>query len=209
MIGAFRLVPTKGPFVFLDVCASLTTTIAGLRVIVAGVGELQPQLETRVRQLGLEGIVSFLGRRTDMNVLMAAADLLLLTSEKEGMPNVLLEAQLQGLPVVATDTGAVNGAILPGITGLICPVGDVAALTQACTTLLQDTALRRRMGEAGARHARGSFGIDRMSRAYLQLARSHASRGGLTARRLLLGRDEPEPSEEAGFLANIRNQNGV
>jgi glycosyltransferase involved in cell wall biosynthesis len=209
VIGVFRLVPTKGPFVFLDVCASLAKTLAGLRVIVAGVGHLQPELEARAGELGLEGIVKFLGRRSDLNVLMASADLLLLTSEKEGMPNVLLEAQLQGLPAVATDTGAVNSAILPDITGLLCPVNDVAALTQACTTLLHNPALRRRMGEAGARHARGSFGIDRMSRAYLQLARTHASRGGLSARRLLLGTDEPEPGEEAAFFANIRNGNGV
>jgi len=209
VIGVFRLVPAKGPFAFLEVCAGLAKAIHGLRVLIVGIGFALPELEARVAALGLNGIVMFLGRRNDVNLLMAAADLLLLASEKEGMPNVVLEAQLQGVPVVATETGAVRGAILPGITGLLCPVGDVPALTEACTTLLQDTALRRRMGEAGARHARGSFGIERMCQAYLQLARTHAKSGGLTARRLLLGNDDAAPDEEAAFFAGIRNGNGV
>jgi hypothetical protein len=75
-----------------------------------------------------------------------------------------------GLPVVATDAGGTRHAMLPGVSGVLCPVGDIAALAASCAGILADRALAGRMGEAGARHARAAFGIDAMAMRYAACA---------------------------------------
>ncbi len=138
-------------------------------MLLAGVGPLMPALEEEVGLLGLTKTVSFLGRRDDVNALMSIADLFLLTSDQEGMPNVVLEAQLMGVPVVATDAGGTRDAMRPGITGELCRVGDADALVAACEKLLGDGALAKAVGAAGARHAREGFSIAGMARRYAEV----------------------------------------
>ena len=170
ILGVFRLSAEKNPRLFLDVCRRLVGTYSDLRVFLVGVGPLMSALEEDVGQLGLTESINFLGRRNDVNVLMSVAEFLLLTSDQEGMPNVVLEAQLMGLPVVATDAGGTRNAMVPDVTGLLCRLGDVDALTVACSRLLDDEHLARRMGEAGARHARTAFSIAGMARRYAEVA---------------------------------------
>jgi asparagine synthase (glutamine-hydrolysing) len=175
IVGAFRLSAEKNPRLFLNVCRRLAETRADLRILLAGVGPLMPTLEEEVGLLGLTKSISFLGRRNDVNVLMSIADLFLLTSDQEGMPNVVLEAQLMGVPVVATDAGGTRDAMVPGVTGLLCPVGDADALGAACSKLLDDGAAARVMGEAGARHVRDGFGIASMAQRYATVASTEAA----------------------------------
>jgi glycosyltransferase involved in cell wall biosynthesis len=94
---------------------------------------------------------------------MRAADLLLLTSDFEGLPNALIEAQGLGLPAVATrcDFGP-DEVVADGETGVLVPTGDPEALTAAVAALLGDPERRRRMGEAAARRARELFGLERV-----------------------------------------------
>ena len=169
ILGVFRLSGEKNPQAFVEICARIVAHHPDLRAFIVGVGPLMPSLEEEVAERGLSQTISFLGRRTDVNVLMAIADLLLLTSDREGMPNVVLEAQLMGLPVVATDAGGTRDAMLPDVTGLVCPVGDVAGLSRACLGVLADGHRARAMGEAGARYARDSFSIQSMAERYAAL----------------------------------------
>jgi asparagine synthase (glutamine-hydrolysing) len=169
VLGVFRLTEEKEPANFVEVCAGLVAIYPKLRALVAGTGQLLPQLQLMVRERGLESNIKFIGRRSDIATLMTVADLLLLTSKKEGMPNVVLEAQLMGLPVVATDVGGTPDALVPNVTGFLCPVGDVAALRAACLCLLRDEALAQEMGEAGRRHAAVAFDKHLMAQRYLDL----------------------------------------
>ncbi len=180
VLGVFRLSAEKNPRLFLDVGLRLIEADPNTRVLLVGVGPLMPELEEAVAQRGLTEAFTFLGRREDVNALMAVADLLLLTSDREGMPNVVLEAQLMGLPVVATDAGGTRDAMEPGESGFLCPTGDADALVAACRRLLTDPETARRMGQAGARHAWTDFSIATMAERYAAVA------GAVPAR-------EPEP----------------
>jgi len=170
VLGVFRLSAEKDPRLFLDVCLRLIEADPKTRVLLVGVGPAMPALEEAVAQHGVTERFTFLGRREDVNALMAVADLLLLTSEREGMPNVVLEAQLMGLPVVATDAGGTRDAMVAGESGFLCPTGNADALVAACRRLLEDPELARRMGESGARHARTDFGIATMAERYAAVA---------------------------------------
>ncbi|MGI3903988.1 MAG: asparagine synthase (glutamine-hydrolyzing) [Janthinobacterium lividum] len=170
VLGVFRLSAEKNPLLFLDVCLRLIEADPQTRVLLVGVGPLMSELEEAVARRGMTDRFTFLGRRDDVNALMAVADLLLLTSDREGMPNVVLEAQLMGLPVVATDAGGTRDAMVPGDSGFLCPTGDADALVAACRRLLEDPDAARRMGEAGARHARTDFSIATMAERYAAVA---------------------------------------
>ncbi len=169
IVGVFRLSAEKNPRLFINVCRRLAETRPDLRVLLAGVGPLMPTLEEEVELLGLTRTVSFLGRRDDVNALMSIADLFLLTSDQEGMPNVVLEAQLMGVPVVVTDAGGTRDAMLPGVTGELCPVGDADALAAACAKLLDDRNLAKAVGANGARHVREGFSIAGMASRYAEV----------------------------------------
>ncbi len=100
-----------------------------------------------------------------------ACDLVLSTSENEGMPVALIEAQLAGLPVVATDVGAVSEVIQSGVTGLVVPA-DNAALLKAVTEVINSPDKGKAMGNAGAIRAQQLFSIDQMITAHVDLYRS-------------------------------------
>jgi glycosyltransferase involved in cell wall biosynthesis len=114
------------------------------------------------KNLHVEHLVRFLGARHDIPSLLADAAFLVLTSEVEGLPNVVLEAMACGRAVVATDAGDVPYLIDDGKTGFVVPREDKAALTSRMATLLEDRELCRRMGEAGRMKAEQEFGLDRL-----------------------------------------------
>jgi asparagine synthase (glutamine-hydrolysing) len=169
LLGVFRLSVEKDPKTFIEVCARLIASYPTLQVLVAGVGLLTGELPRWVAERELSGSIRFLGRRSDINVLMSLSDLLLLTSQREGMPNAIIEAQSMGLPVVATDAGGSREALLHDVSGIICPVGDVDALCAACLRVLGDRALARRMGGAGRRYAATEFSPKLMAQRYIDL----------------------------------------
>ena len=100
---------------------------------------------------------------------MAAADAVCLASDAEGVPMAILEAMALGRPVVATDVGGVSEAVESGVTGLLVPTNDEAALAAAFLELVADPGLRRRLGEKGRQRYREGFGVDRMVEEYAQV----------------------------------------
>jgi glycosyltransferase involved in cell wall biosynthesis len=162
LLGVFRLAPEKRPLDFLRVAAELSEKVPGLRTLLIGEGQMQKDVETAIKQWRLGETVRLVGRKDDMARILAAADLLLLCSQVEGTPNVLLEAQALGLPVVATRTGGIPETVLDGLTGFLCPVGGVTEMTACAAGLLGDRDLRRRMGLAGREMVRERFSLERM-----------------------------------------------
>jgi glycosyltransferase involved in cell wall biosynthesis len=169
VLGVFRLSQEKRPFVFIDVCARIAAVCPNLVVLLAGVGPLREELERKVSERGLGGVIRLLGRREDVGALYCLADMLLHTAALEAMPNALLEAQALGVPVVATATGAVPELVLHGKTGYVSAIDDVEDLARRSIELLSDPVLARRLGRAGIEHVKQFANIEDMARQYLDL----------------------------------------
>ncbi len=115
-------------------------------VMIAGTGPLRSQLDEQVLTLGLQTTVQFRDMIGDPRVLYREADILVLTSDWEGTPNVVLEAMACGLPVVATNVGDVPQLLREDVTGFLAPPEDKEKLVAALLKLLHDPDLRREIG---------------------------------------------------------------
>jgi len=142
--------------------AHLAEKGVGLEVLHAGSGPLREELEAMARGLHVEHVFRFLGNRQDIPSLLAGAAFLVLTSDVEGLPNVVQEAMACGRAVVATDAGDVPYLIDDGKTGFVVPRRDETALVNRMATLLADRALSCRMGEAGRIKAEREFSLERL-----------------------------------------------
>lgn len=170
ILGVFRFAEEKNPLCFLRTVARVAREFLSLRVFIVGVGRLADLIAREIKAQGLSEVITVLGQRSDVNVLMSLSDLLLLTSSHEGLPNVVLEAQLCGLPVVATDVGGTSEALKCGESGVLCPADDDIALAAACVAILRDRDSAIRMAEAGATFIHEKFGLGIMTERYLALA---------------------------------------
>jgi glycosyltransferase involved in cell wall biosynthesis len=169
VLGVFRLNEEKRPLLFVEACAHVAKCVPGLRVLVAGVGPFESAMRRRIEELDLQDVVTLLGRRDDIANLMSISTVLLLTSSFEGMPNVVMEAQLCGLPVVASRVGGVPDCMINGETGYIVDVDDYAGFGDRCVQVLSSPVLRARLGRRGAQHMREQFSIAAMCERYLHL----------------------------------------
>lgn len=138
-----RLVAVKEPHLALDAWKLVRREIPDATLVVVGDGDLAPSLRARRD----DGVV-FLGWRRDLATILADTDLALLTSRNEGTPVALVEAAAAGVPAVATRVGGVPSVVLDGVTGVLVPPGDAAALASAVVGLLRDAPRRRAMGAA-------------------------------------------------------------
>ena len=127
--------------------------------LIAGEGELLDSLRDRARPL--EGRARFLGWRGDVATVYAASDLVVLTSDNEGMPVSLIEAASLGTPAVTTRVGSAPEVVLDGATGFVTGT-DVEELARATVELLENDELRRRMGAAAALRAHREFSAARL-----------------------------------------------
>jgi glycosyltransferase involved in cell wall biosynthesis len=160
--GVFRLAEEKQPDVFLDVIQRVHAQVPALRVLLAGAGDLEDHVARRVRTEGMADYVQLLGRRSDVAAILLASDATLLTSKLEGTPNIALEAQYLGTPLVATAGGGTVDAVAHGATGFLANVGDVEALTEYLTRVLTDEALRQRLAAAGPGFIKERFSLEGM-----------------------------------------------
>jgi glycosyltransferase involved in cell wall biosynthesis len=116
---------------------------------IAGDGDQRPALEKLIAHRKLAGRVRLLGFHADMKAFYESLDLFALSSLREGLPNVLLEAMAMRVPVVSTEVAGVPRLVRDGETGLLCPIGDVDALAGAMRRALSDATLRSRLADAG------------------------------------------------------------
>lgn len=169
--GVFRLQPEKRPLVFVECVARLRDLVPGLRVVLAGVGELEPAVRRRIAELGLERVLLLLGQRADVPLVLAASDVLLLVSDWEGTPNVLLEAQHCGCVPVATDAGGSREALAVGQTGIIVGLNDLDGAVHAVAELLHNQPLGKQMAAAGPAFVAARFAPMALHEANLRLYR--------------------------------------
>lgn len=121
-----------------------------------------PEVRALAERLGLGERVRFLGKRLDVDRILADAQVFVLASNWEGLPLSVLEAMRAGLPVVASDVGGVREAVLEGRTGYLVPRGDEGLLRERLALLLQDPHLRVALGSEGRRRYETHFTLERM-----------------------------------------------
>jgi glycosyltransferase involved in cell wall biosynthesis len=160
-VGA--LTDHKGHRYLLEALPPLFARHGDLLCVLAGDGELRHKLEDQARRLGIADRVRFLGHRDDVPRLLAAADLFVLASHLEGMGTSILDAMWFRLPVVATRTGGIPDAVEHGVTGLLVPPRDPAALARAIAELLEDRERARRFGAAGRERVARGFLVGHMA----------------------------------------------
>ncbi|GAB4227736.1 MAG: glycosyltransferase family 4 protein [Acidobacteriota bacterium] len=162
------LKPQKAPVDFVRLAARVASDVPDARFLLAGDGVLRGEVERAVREAGLGGRLHLLGWRRDTERVIAACDVLVLTSRHEGLPRVVPEAMAAGRPVVATAVDGTPEAVSPGETGFLREPGDVDGLAADVARLLRDPALRARLG-AAARARVAEWDIDAMVRAQERL----------------------------------------
>ena len=168
-VGNFRRM--KRQDLVIRAFAALLPVHPGLRLVLVGDGELRPEIEDQVRDLGLDDRVILFGTATDLAPLYDAFELFVQASNSEGLPNVLLEASSAGLPIVATAAGGTGEVIRDGETGLLVPIDDLDSLAGAMHRAIADADLRRRLGLAARSLIKREYGMDRFCLEYAELYR--------------------------------------
>jgi glycosyltransferase involved in cell wall biosynthesis len=164
-----RYYPQKNHRTLIEAFAAGPAQLPNARLLLAGDGHLQGEVEAQVRRLGLTSRVHFLGRRNDVDELLAASDIFALASLWEGNPLSVMEAMAAGLPAVVTAVGGVPELVANEKQGLVVAPGDAAALSAAMLRLATDPAMRKAMGTAAALRAATEFDDRNMVEAYESL----------------------------------------
>lgn len=169
VLGAGRLSPEKGVQVLIAAAKRVIEADPAARFAVFGEGTMRPALQRQIDEADLNGLFVLPGFRGDLDQLMPCADLFVLPSFTEGLPNVVLEAGAAGVPVVATAVGGTPEVVAHGTTGFLVPPGDPVGLAERLAQLLADADGRRRMGDAARDHVRRHFTFEAQAAAYLKL----------------------------------------
>jgi len=156
-----RLTPPKDHQVFLQAAALILRSIPQARFLIVGDGSLRQELESRALELGISASIIFTGMRRDIPAVLAALDVLVLSSLWEGLPVNLLEGMASALPVVATRVGSIPD-VATEETAILVLSSDPAAIAQAGIKLANDPELRLRLGQAGLKRVKARYSMDMM-----------------------------------------------
>jgi glycosyltransferase involved in cell wall biosynthesis len=157
-----RLSAQKNPIAFVEGAAHIVDKTPEAQFVLIGDGPLTDDVAARVHELGLAGCVHPLGWRDNAPQLMAAADVVTLTSRWEGTPYALLEAMAWSRPVVATNVNGCSEVVAEGETGFLVQPGDAITWSQRVMDLLNDPEKAALMGRAGRMRVEEEFTLRRM-----------------------------------------------
>jgi len=172
VVLAARLLADKGVLEFVQAARLLRQRGCNARFVL--VGTLDTANPTSFTDADVtawvhDGVVEWWGHRADMPQVLAATQLVVLPSYREGLPKILIEAAACGRAVVTTDVPGCRDAIDPGITGVLVPVRDAAALANAMETLIDNPLRCQAMGDAGRALAEKAFDVRQVVAAHLQI----------------------------------------
>ena len=161
-----RVTQIKRPDRFLDVVSEIKKRGVFLEFFMAGDGELLEGCRERIAREDLP--VKVLGWQSEIEKVLAAADLVVLTSDNEGTPLSLIQAGMAGLPVVTTRVGSVPEVVLDGVTGTITNL-DVQEIADALEALVNSNELQVQMGAAAQKFTLANFGVERLVKDHEEL----------------------------------------
>jgi glycosyltransferase involved in cell wall biosynthesis len=158
---------------FLRIAARIHERLPDIEFLLVGDGPLRQEIEQEALRLGLGAHVTFLGDRRDIAAVLASMDVAVLTSDSEGLSNVILEAMAAGLPVVAYDVGG-NAELVNRQRGALIGRADEAGFAEAVVHILGESSsssllLRQQMGSDARRFAAEHYSLERVRERYLDL----------------------------------------
>jgi glycosyltransferase involved in cell wall biosynthesis len=171
----------KDPFNHLDVGSRVLAAVPDAIHIFVGDGPMGEAMRRRVARNGSQARTMFLGSRADMGDVLAAADVVLFASRSdgmEGMPAVVIEGGMSGLPVAGVAVAGVSEVVVDGQTGLLAPPGNTELLARHLERLVVDPDLRARLGAAAATRCRALFSIGAIAPQYLDIFAEVAGQAG-------------------------------
>jgi glycosyltransferase involved in cell wall biosynthesis len=163
------LTPEKRPDRLARVFAQVLAQVPSARLWVVGDGPERAAMESLLADLSISDKVTLVGSTDATGSYVAAADALILTSDTEGLPGVVLEAAALGLPAVVTAVGGVGDAVEDGVNGLLADPADEDKLAQNAVSLLSDPALVQRLGSRANANFRAKYSISTVADSYLAL----------------------------------------
>jgi glycosyltransferase involved in cell wall biosynthesis len=169
ILAAGRLSPEKGFRYLIEAASRIVKRLPEARFVIVGEGAERPALEARIQSLGLSEVVRLPGFRHDVDSLLPYADLVVLPSLTEGLPNVALEAAAAGVPVVATAVGGTPEVVLDCVTGYLVPSGDPVRLADRIGNILTQPDLANRFGAAARQRMYECFTFEGQARAYQEI----------------------------------------
>lgn len=181
-----RITPEKDLVTWLRAAAAVARRFPQARFILVGDGkggETQAQLELLASDLGLREQVIFPGYRSKLQPVYGAFDIFMLASRREGLPNCILEAMAMGAPIVTTDVAGAKELVEDHATGFVLPQGDVEGLSQSLLRLVEDSALRKTMGQAARRRIEEQFSFRRRLRTIEDIYERLVQGGRISAER--------------------------
>jgi glycosyltransferase involved in cell wall biosynthesis len=174
LMTAGRLDGNKNPLLLVEAFGRIRPEFPRAELVFLGDGPLRGELARRAGALGIPDAVRLPGSIPGAAELLAAADVVALTSFSEGMPNVLMEASAAGVPVVGTDVGGVREVVADGVSGFVVDPDDADALADRLRVLFRDEGLRTSMGRAGRDRMAADFSVGRMVDGFAGLYREVA-----------------------------------
>lgn len=172
VVLASRLLWNKGIQEFVNAAKLIRQRGVSAKFVLVGTPDAASPTSVPERQIEewvSEGVIEWWGQRSDMEAVLAAANLVVLPSYSEGIPKILIEAAACARPVVTTDVPGCREAIEVGITGVVVPRRDSTALAVAIEQLLSDPARCKLMGEAGRALAEREYDVAHVARTHLQI----------------------------------------
>lgn len=161
-----RVVPVKAPHRILEIATELIERGHVFRILLAGDGPLLKELQNSAAALNLP--IYFFGWLKDISPILAVSDICISTSENEGTPTSLIQAQMSGLPVVATDVGSTSQVVEEGVTGFCAPYSS-NTFSNRIEDLMTDSRLYSAMAESARKRAMKNFSLDRLAKDHLNL----------------------------------------
>ena len=164
-----RLHAQKNYPLLLRAVACASARMRNLRLVIIGDGEESENLRALAAELGVDRLVHWIGRRSDVQQVMGALDIFAMTSDYEGLPIALIEAMRAGIPCVVTRAGGMPEAVIDGETGYVVDRRDLEGVSRALLTLAGDPALRVAMGRAAKARFHSHYSAERMTSEYMKL----------------------------------------
>lgn len=213
ILAVGNIKPEKGYDDLLAAAEALSEAPQPVSILIAGAGQDRPEwpgLKSRAERIGPHVTVHFLGPRSNMAALYAAADGYVLSSRKEGLPMALLEAMAAGLPAAVTDVGSAGEVVCRAGAGWVTQPGDPQALSKSLAAMIHAGRIeRQRLGQAGRTYVASRHSIGAVAEQYRQVyEQALADRGRGPSRPMrpsvvMLGPVEPRTGGMAVVMANL------
>lgn len=177
-----RLDPVKNYPALIDALATVTTSLPGARLVLAGGGPDEERLRQILTSAGLQEQINLLGHQDNIPELLNIMDVFVLPSLAEGTCNAILEAMAAALPVIATRVAGNPELVLDGRTGWLVPPRDADALADRIHFYASNPEVRRQHGHAGRAHVQAHYSAEQMTSAYADLYCGELARRASAAR---------------------------